>query len=270
MRIFETLTDEQKLTIVQGGVDGIFTTMILENDPIFKYKHDLCLGYYFEHSGSKQVSLFMDRVYGMLTDNPSSVIGDYIRSKFIEKWNRIYSTITAEYDPLDSFVRNIDKSGDYDETITFGKKIDRSQDNTDTVTYNNTVTDNTQESTDVTVVTDDNSTESFYGFNSDSPVPQSTGGNTSTQRTQGNKTGNETENTQMKTGSDTTVTSGSSTDTHSGSDSKNNNYTDTETITGRDENATSLIEKELELRIKYTLFNIIFNDIDSVTALKIY
>ena len=270
MRILETLTDTQKLTILQGGVDGIFTNMFLENDPLYQYREALCLGYYFEHSGSKNTSLFVRRVYEMLTDNPNAIIGDYIRSKFIEKWNKIYLTIMTEYDPLDSYVRNISKEGDNTESITFGKKISRTHDNTEQITYNNTVTDNTKESQDVTTTNTDMSNDSVYGFNSSTAVPQSMGSDTSSQRTTADLNKNVTENTQMKSGNDTTTLEGTSVDSHSGTDRKTNEYTDTETMSGRDDNATTLIEKELEFRIKYNLFNIIFNDIDSVTALKIY
>ena len=57
MKMIETLTEQQKLNILSGQVDGIFMYLLQPNDPFYNIGAEMCIGYYFEHSASTDLSL---------------------------------------------------------------------------------------------------------------------------------------------------------------------------------------------------------------------
>ena len=62
MKLLETLSNEEKISLLNGNVVGIFTNLILEGDSFYNKKYDLCLGYYFNRSGEKRISSMYEKI----------------------------------------------------------------------------------------------------------------------------------------------------------------------------------------------------------------
>lgn len=136
MTILETLTSEQKQALIEGAATGIFTTLITDDDPWLNKAGDACAGYYLQHSGNKAMSPFFLSVQALAPDTASAVVGRIVRSKYIEKWTRVYSALVSEYDVLltEKMTEYTVKSGD--KTVTYDNKLTTKGDDTDTIQYN--------------------------------------------------------------------------------------------------------------------------------------
>ena len=62
MKLLETLSNEEKISLLNGNVVGIFNNLILEGDSFYNKKYDLCLGYYFNRSGEKRISSMYEKI----------------------------------------------------------------------------------------------------------------------------------------------------------------------------------------------------------------
>lgn len=102
----------------------------------------LDLEFYLNHSGEKEVSPIIDKLLGQdkTEDEVLDIITNVLVVKFSNKWNRIYETLSTEYDVF----------SDYKKT----KEVNTSV-NQDTKTSSET-------------------TSSIYGFNSESAIPKDT------------------------------------------------------------------------------------------------
>ena len=254
MKLLETLTTQQQINILDGLESGIFDYILWDGDPFNDDKTEMAKEYYFSRSGDKTVSPFYERVLGLQL-NTDEIIGNTIRSKFIDKWKRLYDVlVTQTYKPLDKMSET--------ETREYGKKTDRTGNNKDTktstVTEDGTVMVGTSETTSRTGDTQDN----VYGFNSVTPVGDTTSNETVTETVSGKKDDNVTD-TDNKTTTDEVIA-------HDISTNEINSGTDTYTRTGRDESGATLITEEIEMRNLYTFFDIVFADVDSIMTINIY
>ena len=242
MKLLETLSNEEKISLLNGNVVGIFNNLILEGDSFFNKKYELCLGYYFNRSGEKRISSMYEKILEIknnITEKPEDIIAKLIRNEFIEKWEITYNALyEQQYSIMDS--------NSYTETKTGN--------NNETITYNSKVEDNGNEATNMVTKTSNENSNDTYGFNSSSPVGNDLSYGSDTETVIGNKDSNTTHNTRDKTGND------------------NKNATENENITrsGRDVTGAELIQKELNLRNKEIFFNTIYKDIDSIATLQIY
>ena len=244
MKLIETLTNSELEDLLSADVEelvgiGIFPYLILTTDPLYNLKGELCRGYYLGSSGQKSISIYFRKLieyqYDTRWDRPAQLIGSMIRSKFIDKWNRIYSDLKTEYNPI----------LDYDTTETI------KADNTDTKTYDVTNTDIGSSYNEDISRSNGNDTNALYGFNSETPsnTDYSTDNSSDTTNTE-----SEFDNTSTKTG---TETFGISKD-------------ETKTTQGRRASASDLLQDELDFRAKNLLYDIIYRDIDSIATSQIY
>lgn len=240
MKIIETLTSAQKNELIAGSPVGIFKSLFEVSDPWIDKAGDCCAGYYLHHSGEKIASPIFENISAIITggQDVSEVIGRLIRSKYIEKWNRVYSALSEDYSALNDREYNEVKEGN----------------NNDTITYNISVEDNGKTSTKEVTTRAIDTSDDIYGFNSDSPVGQSTNNENITETVAGNADDNTTHNLQSKTGTDAKVIG----------------INETIKSHGRETAGADLIMKELELRNTENFFNIIYADIDSIATLSIY
>ena len=302
MRILETLTPTQQINILSGNIDGIFTTMFADSDVFKEHHKDLCIGYYIYHSADKSISPTFDR-FRTMSATPEQFIGQLIRSKFIDKWNRVYDAlIVSTYNTLDGKEYTLKKDAENKNTDTYDTTKTKEGTDTDTTTYDLTRAkegDNSDTTTFNTNVEDDgnrgihevtsreNSTDNdVYGFNSTTPVGDSKITDTSDETFTADVEKNTSHNTSKKTGTETKVFGIDESETHTGTETKEKGINENETHTGtdtkdilideteiykgRDVSGATLINEEIMLRNTQQFYDIVFNDIDSITALQIY
>ena len=106
MKLLETLSNEEKISLLNGNVVGIFNNLILEGDSFYNKKYDLCLGYYFNRSGEKRISSMYEKILEIknnITEKPEDIIAKLIRNEFIEKWEITYNALyEQQYSIMDS------------------------------------------------------------------------------------------------------------------------------------------------------------------------
>ena len=309
MLIRETLTLEQTISLLNGNVVGMFPYMVLSNDSFYSKLYDLCLGYYTARSGEKTISITYERFKTLIAENPTinktaeQLIGELIRNKFIEKWERVYSVLISEqYNALNNrdytetkTANNQDKStynttkgkiGNNSDTITFDNVNSKTATNSDVTTFDTNVEDDGKTGSHETTTRNTSTDDDVYGFNSTSPVGDSASTEELSQTIIGDANKNTTHNIQKKTGTeskefgidesisktgtDTREINIDETETHTGTDTKD--YTINENIIrrGRDGSGAELVELELNLRNSQIFFDIIYSDIDSIATLQIY
>ncbi len=245
MRIIETLTTDDKLSMFGGDVVGIFKTLFKEGDPLLPYAYELCLGYYTMESADKTISPAFERYLNLQNDYPENrftadgIMGNVIRGKFMAKWNKLYNAIVAQ---------------DYDILHDYDKTTHRTANNLETTEYDSGVTTDGKTATSETVTRSTTAEDNTYGFNSEIEVPTDVSNDVFSETLEGEADKNTSHSTQTRSGADTVT----------------KDIDDTTQTSGRATNAPDLITKEIDLREKFNLFNIIYRDIDSMTAIGIY
>lgn len=233
---------------------------------------------YISKSGFKQVSPLL-RVYAQknaaltpgeyaLTDDQLSYLAKIVSLHFRANWEKLYSAMTAEYNPINNYdMKEHEEATDKDTgtvtdegSLTHGETITGDESTEDT---QNTIYGKTQK-----VATDDTTTESVYGFNETNPAPANQTKRTGTTDT-------------TDGGNDTLSRNGTtqSTESHTGTDKNGNTRTNDLTHTiERDltragnigvTTSQQMIQSEIDLR-RQNFFDIVFADLDSILALPIY
>lgn len=283
MKIEETLSPDDISDIIEGFEPsvGVFPKLIIETDPFYSLKEDMCLTYYLARSPSKTASNIYDRLLKVYESHSGTYwnklnlvniyIGEHIiRPKFIEKWTRIYNSLIASYDPLKSFDSTEHKIGDNSDSITYGSVLSKDGTNTDRTDYNSTVEDNGNTGTHETTTTSRNTEDGVYGFNSSASVGDSNSEDTTSETVFGNANDNTTHNLQTKGGRDTKTFDIDETESKTGTDTKTYGVDETITKSGRNSSSAELLDSELNLRDKFIFYDIVFKDIDSIITLSIY
>lgn len=223
-----------------------------------------------------------------------SEISSLIRNTFLNKWNSVYSTLTAKYDVTKPIDITEKKTGEdrhnivKNSTDTFS--FDNRKDTIGTEFNNRKDTDTEYYSDDYEYKIEDNNTRKtsektsendyIYGFNSSSKVASNSSeivGNIDDNVTQDDggskttiigdkiidreKTGTET-HTNEKTGSETHTINDITADTI--------DYGTSTTKKGSNAPITETVIKELDFRDKTIFVNMIYADIDSILTLPIY
>lgn len=241
MKLLETLTDSDYTKMFAGTPTALFSEIFYPEDVFYSKVGRACSEYYTNHSGNKNISPFYEILIEKqsATIIPENVLGRTIRSKFIDKWNKLYNLIeTQTYNVLDGYT-------DAESVISTEKEK-----------VNNHVsgTRGTETSTDITTTNSTNSDNTIYGFNSATPVGD-TGGSTSGST---NVKGIGNSNTEDVTTSETADRTSDKSDTY------------TKTKSGRDKTASELISEEIDFRNYRIFFNIVYNDIDSLVTQPTY
>lgn len=218
---------------------ALFKTLFTNSDDWYGIVGECCANYYFQRSGLKTISPAYKRFIDLQgNDEGSFSMGRLIRAKCLEKWQKVYSSLTANYEVLNS-------KEDITTRVGTGK---------DDIAYGSSTESNGKTASNVTTTTSTDNSDDVYGFNSLEPVGDTKSTETATETITSDADKNTTYNKQSKTGSDT----------------KSNSYDETVKNQGRDRPASSLIDSELKMRDKWLFFNIVCNDIDEVATLAIY
>lgn len=276
MRLLETLTIQQKLTMIDGTPVGIFPTMILPDDDFYSMLPQMCVGYYLSHSSEKTISPTYENFIRLVTENTDmernedELMGSYIRAKFIDKWKRVYETLTTEYSAIDNRDWSVTRTGNNQNVETYNSDKERIGINTDEIEYGSTITNDGNVGSKETTTSSSNVANDVYGFNSSTPVGDNTSADTSTDTTERDYDSNKSHNVEARTGSDTKTYGINEDEKHRGTDTTDITINESLTHTGRDGSAAEHITEELEMRKREIFFDIVFRDIDSVATLAIY
>lgn len=264
----------------RSGMKPLSATYILVQELIDDYGTGYGL---FIPNGSDSFSTSNNEIFKVLTSepigSPEDVIGKLIRGKFKHKWDKIYKAlIEEEYNILNNREYTTEKTGNNTDITTktgsstgTNKKIG---DSSDTTTYNTTLIDDGTTGIKITTTTDGSIDNSIFGFNSDTAVNANTRTDKDSETVTGSEDDNTTHNTRKNIGTDTKDFTINETVTlnNNNNETINNTGNNLETIkiSGRNNDAPDMIMKELNLRNKQLFFDIIYSDIDSITALQIY
>ena len=161
-------TETTKLIDLYNEGIRVFADMYKSNQcPWMDHKTDsLDTDYFLMNSGSKNISLLLERLSNGSTDSEAvhkAVVIAVV--KFSDKWQRVYNSMFSDYNPIENY--------------SMTEKISVSQDSTA----------KTNQNTDMT--TEGNNEDNTFGFNSTAPVPSANGSNVT--KTTGNKDNNFTE-----------------------------------------------------------------------------
>lgn len=192
--------------------------------------------YYFNISGQKSLSPLMRR-YVPLTSEKLSTVANLVFYMYRGNWEKLYYTLSLEYNPISNY--------DMSETETV--------DNDRTNTRTNTGTQTTAGSNSATGSTSSNADNNVYGFNSVNSV-----GDTENDVTASNTTSS----------TDSHTTTDNLTETETGGE----NIERTLTRSGNIGVTTSqqMIQAERDLWLWNFFYNTVFPNIDKVLTLEIY
>lgn len=277
MKLRETLTKQQTIDLLNGDVVGIFPSMILSEDVFYGKLYELCLGYYTARSGEKTISITYERFISLIKESPEinktpeELIGSLIRSKFLDKWNRVYDVlITSQYDALNNREYTEDKTGNNQNKDTHNTTKAKQGTNSDITTFDTNVEDNGQTGTSETTTRNVEDANDVYGFNSNEPVGDTRSNETTSETIVGEADKNTSHNVRTKTGTENKQFGIDESETHTGTDTTDITISEKLVKSGRDGSGAELITEELNLRNTQLFFDIVYSDIDSITTLKIY
>ena len=238
---------------------------------------------YSAHSGEKWISPICFKLNGdeeVATDETKTMLAKLITAKYKENWDRLYSALFADYNPIENYSMNEIETTDRDTTNQGSNSNTVDTTNTGKTTESgsrtDTTTSNSKQDTSATNTSEDSGSQlnQVYAEDSEDPVnasrSESNGNSTSTDK--GNTT---TEGTDTTTGTntDTTDTTNTGKETSSGSHSDTGTE-DVERTLQRKGNigvttSQQMIEAEIALR-KHNYYDIIFKDVDDLLCLSIY
>lgn len=277
-KMLETLTTTEKISLINGNIVGMFPYIIQSGDDFYNDAHHICLGYYTQRSGEKTISGMYERFIKFIEDNPEEttataeqLMGTYIRSKFIDKWNLEYSILlNSQYNPLNEYEETKEETRDLTNLTIYGNTTSTAGTDKDTLEYDTSVEDSGETSTKETVSKREYNHNDVYGFNSVNPVHDTKSDIDSNIETIADPEDNTTHNVTDKTGTEErTIVHGKS-EAKTGRDTEDVDGTITTELSGRKASPSDLLTKELDFRNKNIFYDIIYRDIDSIATLQIY
>lgn len=275
MKIFETLTDQQIIDLFSENVVGIFNGMITEDDPFYTHLHNLCLGYYTQHSAEKTISPVFEKYINLsktqpIPINPETLMATLIRGKFIDKWTRIYTVLLSEYDALQNRKYSEKKTGKNKDTETYDIDNTKTANNSDVLTLDTNTEDNGKVGTKETVTRSSTRSDDVYGFNSVSPVGDTVMNGNESETTEGKAEDNTTYNNQKRTGTESREFGIDESVKKVGTQTNDYDIDESVERSGREGSNAELISEEIMLRKTEIFYDIVYKDIDSIATLAIY
>lgn len=163
-------------------VDKTDLNDFINNDNVDTLNQD----YYLSHSNDKYVSPFVEKLYddGKSATEITSFVASIVYNRFGVKWKKIYDALMTEYNPLENYSMEEERTPDLSFEETQNEK------------------------SDIKTERETSATNSYKGFNASDPVVvNKTDGNEDVE-TSGAKLDNEVSKTTTHTGSETLTRSG--------------------------------------------------------------
>lgn len=244
----------RRLKEVLTPSDGVFKYLALRGNVPWEMESSLLDLRYLSKSGEKFVAPLIDLV--VTTPQPSTdnlnTIADTILGLYLNKWNKLYETLSLEYNPIENYRMVETETGSG--TTTSNGTTTNTENTTMSGTTSNTTHSETSNSRDTTT---DNM---IFGFNSSSAK-------------------NSDQVVTSETGSSDSDGTSSTTDSNEGS-STNNGTVSNEGTTNTNRELTrsgnigvttsqQMIESERYLW-EWNFFEIVFRDVDYLLTLQVY
>lgn len=261
--------------------NGIFKQLEAYDVPWKSYVdgNTLDLDYYGNRSGEKIVSSLIDKLLedDVLSVEKQSKIASLIWYKYGHAWTRAWTAIMEDYEPLYNYKMHKEETEDRTLKIDNSRDINKTLSDTGTIDKKNTGTVGTVGSDTLSHETTNeyssNTDNDIYGFNSatasNADKSTTTKNNSSTANDTSNSNSTVTDNRDELTTKDLTttdVTSDVEDNTH-----KTDAVMTTDTV-GNIGVTTSqqMLESELKLRFDYSIFDLIFKDVDKILTINIF
>ena len=248
---------------------GIIKTLTDNYDVPWKNVVDgsiLDLEYHGNRSGGKIIAPLVEKLItkdGISDENAIKLCG-LIYSRNKTNWQKLWDTLSFEYNPLENY--NMQEVEDTDTANTGTIKNTGTSDTANTGTISNTGNASTTNTGTVSVDNDTSGQNNLYGFNSTNPVSDSTNNGTSNTTTTNDLTENvntsntQTNNTKEKTDSDYTQTN-------------NLNVNEDRTLTRKGNigitTSQQMITQE-RILWDWKFFDRVFSDIDMIVVTQVY
>lgn len=201
--------------------------------------------YFGNHSGQKETSPLLDILIESnagseaLTPEQIDNLANYLYTMYGVTWDKLYTVLSAEYDPIENYSMVEEETPDITRTETPNITRDKT----------------TSAQSDFTVTTDSDTMSDVYGFNSNSPVPQAEGNGNSSVTTKGDADKNVTTESESETGTRTETETGTRTLTRSG----NIGVTTSQ----------QMLESEIKLW-EWNFYETVFKNVDTVLTVPKY
>lgn len=284
MKLIDRIPTATQLIIATSDIpafvpqDHLMVSAFEQTDAFYEIIRNFDRYYYFERSGQKEISQTYQKLIDLKEQNASeqlniiveSILGKMIRSKYIQKWNKIYDALFTNYEPLKEYEETETKVGTNTDNTEFDYTLTNNGSNTNTKEYDTTVENDEETANKQTVTKNEDGNNNIYGFNSVVPVGSETDGTVSTETTEGLAQDNTNHNTETKTGSETESQNIDETETKEATENKTYNIDETKTVSGRKQSASKLLEEEIRFRNLNIFFDILGQDFDSVCVLQVY
>lgn len=278
VKIFDTLTDAEKASIIAGGDDGVselFSHIFRYDDFELQMRTSLSYEYYIIRSANKTISPSFNYILKLIEDGGDrnailKAYGNGIANKFYNKWIRVYNELRKEYNSLDSntYTENINNNNT--KNITYGKNVKLTANNVEKLDGSNSEEYAENVGKYESVTTYDNGNEFSYGFNSTEPTPKNSAKNSSTEVVEGDKIRNSTNRDTTATRNDTNTITKDENEVNSGTDTHIDKFSQEITKSGRNEIPSVLMQNELDFRARNLFYDIVLHDIDTILTLSIY
>ena len=194
----------------------------------------LDLDYFVNHSGSKFLSplvkYLLDDDTGVVSEANTYVIADLLLTKYLINWRRLWSTMSAEYNPIHNYNMTEERDLEIVKDETRVKDSDESHTGTDTLQHGKTET-TTHGKTETTTHGKVQSTEHERDGSEDDFVYAFNAGEGQSRPTDSFTTHEESSDTVTDSGTTAVADSGTTAVADTGSDVQTKNLADTEDVT---------------------------------------
>ena len=285
---------------------GIFSSLNNLNVPWKSLNiTDLDMDYIGNHSGNKYCSPLLEKLdeNEALSQDNIDRLANFIYSKYNKNWVMLWKAMTTEYDPLENYNRTeltIDSVGSRTDTYTKGQEVDtyNKGNEIDSTEYGSTtITNNVGEQSNSSTIGGTTTTDNFGATKSVNENEKSAFNSGSYQDDNKSTTDEiahtDTHDTTIRNDSQTIGAreDSSTTSTHTDTNTQGSRE-DTNTIGSREDSntigaqenirdsvvkgnigvltSTAMALSEVEFREMYNFFDVVYRNIDSVLALKIY
>lgn len=296
VKVIDSISDDMKVELVDSGkCVSYFFLFLQENeelDFLRSYAHGLEIEYYLSRATNKTLSpiyqryadIFLknyleyiteedveDIIYHAYGRTDGTIVKYILVPRFAKKWTDVYNLLySQEYSPLDSYSETEKRSADDTDTKTYDITDGKTGENTDVLTLNTQTDENGKVGTSETTTRSVESDNNVYGFNSSSPVGDTTSTDTVSESVVGEADNNTRESTRLRTGTESKAIGINETLKKTGTETTKYGKDETVTRSGRREAGSDLLNKELSFRSKQILMDIILDDIISVTTSPLY
>lgn len=232
--------------------------------------------YFGNHSGNKTISALVEKLLtaagiDAVDAKTLETIVEVIKNRYAVTWGKLYAVMSAEYDPIENYSMVEEETPNITRTETPNITRTETPNITHEETPNVTRTRNTSQKSDVVVTSSESTGADVFGFNSNTPVPQTETNGQTSQRTQGDAENNVIDESETETGTRTQTETGNRIETETGNRTQTETGNRKLTRSGNIGVTTSqqMLESEINLW-QWNFYQTVYRDTDVVLTCPVY